>query len=263
MSPEELDRYNKGEVVYRNTERTYKDPKTGKIKVAMQDIEKMAAAKDAHELSSGYYIEEVYAEHANRMKALANEARKESRTTGRLEQNKQAKENFKDVVGKDGTLAKKIVLAELAAPKERQAQILASSVMKAKEQANPELKDKENKDKRKKLAAKALDEARDAVNGGTHVKRYQITLTDREWDAIQAGAISDTQFQKVLRYSDTSEIKKRALPRQSSGMKPSTKSRARLLLNAGYAPSTVANDLGISVQTLAKEFNNFNGMEVG
>ena len=128
---------------------------------------------------------------------------------------------------------------------------------------NTKIKDKENKDKRKKLAAKALDEARDAVNGGTHVKRYQIILTDREWDAIQAGAISDTQFQKVLRYSDTSEIKKRALPRQTSGMKTSTKSRARLLLNAGYAPSTVAAELGVSVETLRKEFNNFNGMEVG
>ena len=263
MTPEELERYNKGEKIYRKTGRTYKDPKTGKIKEAMTEHEKMAVAKDAHELSSGYYIEEVYAEHANRMKALANEARKASRTTGRLEQNKQARETYKDVVGKDGSLAKKIMLAELAAPKERQAQILASSVMKAKEQANPELKEKENKDKRKKLAAKALDEARDAVNGGTHEKRYQIVLTDREWDAIQAGAISDTQFQKVLRYSDTSEIKKRALPRQSSGMKTSTKSRARLLLNAGYAPSTVANELGVSVQALAKEFNNFNGMEVG
>ena len=248
--------------VYGNTGRTYKDPKTGKIKVATKEYEKMAIAKDAHELSSGYYIEEVYAEHANRMKALANEARKESRSTGRLEQNKQARETYKDVVGKDGSLAKKIMLAELAAPKERQAQILATSVMKAKEQANPELKDKEHKDKRKKLAAKALDEARDAVNGGLHEKRYQIVLTDREWDAIQAGAISDTQFQKVLRYSDTAKIKERALPRQNSGMKQSTKSRARMLLNAGYAPSTVASELGVSVQALAKEFNNFNGMEV-
>ena len=263
MTPEELERYNKGEVIYRETGRKHKDPKTGKIKTSTEEHEKMAVAKDAHELSSGYYIEEVYANHSNRMKALANEARKEARATGRLEQNKQAKDTYKDVVGKDGTLAKKIALAELAAPKERQAQILATSVMKAKEQANPELKDKEHRDKRKKLAAKALDEARDAVNGGTHVKRYQIILTDREWDAIQAGAISDTQFQKVLRYSDTAEIKKRALPRQTSGMKSSTKSRARLLLNAGYAPSTVANELGISVQTLAKEFNNFNGMEVG
>jgi len=263
MTDEEKERYDKGEKIYRDAEETYKDPKTGKIKTRMEEHEKLALAKDARELSSGYYIEEVYAAHANRLKALANEARKESRATGRLEQNKQAKEQYKDVVGPDGTLAKKIMLAELAAPKERQAQILARSVMRIKEEANPELKEKENKDKRRKLAAKALDEARDAVNGGIHTKRYQIVLTDREWDAIQAGAISDTQFQKVLRYSDSDSIKQRAMPRQNGSMKASTKSRARLLLNAGYAPSTVAKDLGISVQALAKEFNNFNGMEVG
>lgn len=263
MTDEEKERYDKGEKIYRDANETYRDPKTGKIKTRMEEHEKLALARDARELSSGYYIEEVYAAHANRLKALANEARKESRITGRLEQNKQAKEQYKDVVGPDGTLAKKIMLAELAAPKERQAQILARSVMRIKEEANPELKEKENKDKRRKLAAKALDEARDAVNGGVHTKRYQIVLTDREWDAIQAGAISDTQFQKVLRYSDSDSIKQRAMPRQNEGMKASTKSRARLLLNAGYAPSTVAKDLGISVQALAKEFNNFNGMEVG
>ena len=132
--------------------------------------------------------------------------------------------------------------------------------MRAKEAADPSLKDKDHADKRRKLAAKALDNARDAVNGYKHEKRYRIELTDREWEAIQAGAISDTQFQKGLRYSDKDKLKQRALPRQSTGMKASTKSRAIMLLNAGYAPSTVAKDLGISVQALAKEFNNFNGM---
>ncbi len=260
MTDEEKERYDRGEVIYRDTGRTFKDKKTGKIREATQTVEKLAAVKDAHELSEGYYIEEIYANHSNRLKALANEARKESRATGRLEQNKSAKESYKDVVGKDGSLAKKIALAELEAPKERQAQILATSVMRAKEDANPELKTKEYADKRKKLAAKALDAARDDVNGGVHTPRYKINLTDREWAAIQAGAISDTQFQKVLRYSDTSELKKRALPRQTVTMQSSTRSKARLMLNAGYAPSTVASELGVSVQALAKEFNNFNGL---
>ena len=132
--------------------------------------------------------------------------------------------------------------------------------MRAKEAADPSLKDKDHADKRRKLAAKALDNARDAVNGNKHEKRYRIELTDREWEAIQAGAISDTQFQKVVRYSDKEKLKQRAMPRTSTGMKSSTRSRARLLLNYGKAPSTVAKELGVSVQTLAKEFNNFNGM---
>lgn len=260
MTDEELERYKKGEVITRDSGETFKDPKTKKIRVREEEKESLAVVKDAYELSAGYYIETVYAEHSNKLKALANEARKEARSTGKLERNKTAAETYKDVVGPEGSLSKKIRLAELEAPKERQAQILATSTIRARVEANPDLKT--DKDKLRKISAKILNEARDAVNGGVHKKRYQIELSDREWDAIQAGAISDTQFRRVLRYSDTLQLKKRALPRTSTGMKASAKSRARMMLLAGYAPSTVAKDLGVSVQTLAKEFNNFNGLEV-
>lgn len=261
MTPEELERYNRGEKIYRETGRKYKD-KNGKWVDAMEKVERLSVTDDAHDpkINAGYIIENIYADHSNRMKALANEARKEARAAGRLEQNKTARAVYDDVVGKDGTLAKKIAKAELEAPKERQAQIIASNVMRAKEAADPSLKDKDHADKRRKLAAKALDNARDAVNGNKHEKRYRIELTDREWEAIQAGAISDTQFQKVLRYSDKEKLKQRALPRKNTGMSSSTRSRARMLLNSGKAPSTVASELGVSVTTLAKEFNNFNGM---
>ena len=260
MTPEEIERYNNGEKIYHETGKKHKD-KNGKWVDNIEKVEKLSVM-DAYDpaINDGYYIENVYAEHSNRMKALANEARKEARAAGRLEQNKTAREVYDDVVGKEGTLAKKIARAELEAPKERQAQIIASNVMRAKEAADPSLKDKDHADKRRKLAAKALDNARDAVNGNKHEKRYRIELTDREWEAIQAGAISDTQFQKVVRYSDKEKLKQRAMPRTSTGMKSSTRSRARLLLNSGKAPSTVAKELGVSVQTLAKEFNNFNGM---
>lgn len=257
MTDEEKERYLRGEKIYRDANETYKDPKTGKIKQRQDTLAKMEYYDDARELSSGYYIEEIYAKYANDMKALANEARKESRLTGRLEQNKSAKETYADEVK---SLNEKINLAALEAPKERQAQMIASSVMKAREDADPSLKEKDNADKRKKLANKALENARDQVHGGLHEKRYRIDLTDREWDAIQAGAISDNQLQKILRYADSAEVKKRALPRDSGGMSTSTRSRARLLLNSGYAPSTVAKELGISVQTLAKEFDNFKGI---
>lgn len=257
MTPEELERYNSGKSVYR---------KTGKIEDAVTKISNMEAAlttgeKDAHSISAGYYIEDIYADHANRLKALGNEARKEARATGLLQEIPTAKKVYDDVVGKEGTLTKKIALAELEAPKERQAQMIASSVMRATIQAHPELKDDD--DKRKKLASKALENARDAVNGGEHKKRYRIELTDREWEAIQAGAISNEKFKTVIRYSDKEELKKRATPRASTGLASSTRSRARLMLNAGYAPSTVAKELGISIESLKKEFNNFSGMTVG
>jgi hypothetical protein len=93
-------------------------------------------------------------------------------------------------------------------------------------------------------------------------KQESIKITDREWEAIQAGAISDSKFQTVIRYSDTNELKKRALPRKTVTMKATTRSRARKMLSAGYAPSTVASELGISTELLAKEFDNFKGINI-
>lgn len=278
MTPEEKERWDKGEKVYRDTNRKYSDDKkitdpskmtpdelerynagkdvyrkTGKLKPAQSTGSAMDFVDDAKELSSGTYKEDLYAAHANRLKAMGNEARKEERSTGLLQQNKTAKEIYDDVVGREGSLAKKIALAELEAPKERQAQAIATSVMDAKIKANPELKDKDHQDKRKKLAAKALNDARDLVNGGEHKKRYRIQLTDREWEAIMAGAVSDNKMRTIIRYSDKEELKKRATPRKDTGLKPSSRSRARLLLNAGWSASAVAEELGVSWSTLEKE----------
>lgn len=292
LTPDEYERFQKGEVIYRRTNRVYSDDQkitdptkmtaeelarynsgksvyrsTGKMKDAVMTVSNMEAAflnsGDAHELSSGYYIENVYASHANRLHALGNEARKEARSTGLLKTNKSAEEAYKDVVGKDGSLAKKLALAELEAPKERQAQLIATNVMKAKVQADPSLNEKDKADKKRKLAAKALENARDAVNGGVHTKRYRIELSDREWEAIQAGALSDNKFKTIIRFSDKEELKKRATPRKTTGLSSSAKSRARILLKAGYPQSYVAQELGISVTTLRKEFDNFNGLSVG
>lgn len=292
LTPDEYERYQKGEVIYRQTNRQYQDtqkitdPKkmtaeelerynsgkpvyrnTGKMKPATMKVSNMEAAfitsGDARSLSSGYYIEDVYANHANRLYALGNEARKEARSTGLLKTNKSAEEAYKDVVGKEGSLAKKLALAELEAPKERQAQIIANNVMKAKVQANPSLNEKDNADKKRKLAAKALENARDAINGGVHTKRYRIELSDREWEAIQAGALSDNKFKTIIRFSDKEALKKRATPRKSVGLSSSAKSRARILLKAGFSQAYVAEELGISVTTLRKEFDNFNNLSVG
>lgn len=260
MTPEELERYNNGEIIYRETGRMHKDKKTGKYVVSTQKEPALGLAKDANELSAGYYIEGVYAAHSNRLKALANEARKVARITGNLEYSKTAEKAYADIVGPEGSLTKKILRAELESPKERQAQALANSVMTAKREADPSIYD--DKDKWKKLCAKEMENARDAVNGYKHEKRYRITLTDAEWDAIQAGAISDNQFRRVIRYSDKNELKKKALPRADTGLSSSERSRALLLLNKGLAPSTVASELGVNVETLRKEFKNFNGMGV-
>ena len=278
MTDEEIERWNNGEVIYRNTNRTYPEEKkitdrskmtpeeqarfdsgkdvyrkTGKIKEAKQSLTQMEYVKDAYELSSGYAVEDTYAAYANRMKALANEARKEARSTGLLQKNASAKKTYAEELA---SLDEKIARAEAEAPKERQAQLIATSNIRAKIQADPSLKDKDNADKLKKISAKALNDARDLVRGNKHEKRYQIELTDREWDAIQAGAISDAKMKTVLRYADTEKIKQRALPRKDTGMKASAKTRARLLYNSGVPIAEIAAELGVSTTTLSKELKN-------
>ena len=143
MTSEELERYNRGEIITRDANETYKDPKTGKIKTRTETTTKMEATNDAFTLSSGSPMENVYASYANQMKALANEARKESRETGLLQRNSSAAIVYKDEVN---SLREKIKKAEAEAPKERQAQALANSWINAAKEADPSLKDRDNAD---------------------------------------------------------------------------------------------------------------------
>lgn len=256
MTDEERERFDNGERVYYNSGRKYPEKNkktgeyTGKWKDATETHTNMELARDARELSTGTYVEEVYAAHANRLKALANEARKEQRSTGRLQQNKSAAKVYEEELN---SINEKYLRAELEAPKERQAQAIARSNINARIAANPALKDKENSGKLKKISQKAVNDARDIVNGGEHKKRYRIELTPKEWEAIQAGAISDSRLKKIIQYSDKNEIKKLAMPRTTVGMSGSAKSRARLLLNSGFTLHEVASELGVSTSTLTKE----------
>lgn len=262
MTPEELTKWQAGEKVYRETGRMYKpgkyikDPDTGERVYVEKDklvrarpketVYAILEAKDVKELGAGYPIENIYADYANRCKRLANEARKELRVTGKLQQNAEAKKMYADEVK---SLNDKLNLAALNAPKERQAQLIAGKNISAKVQADPSLKDKENKDKLSKMSNKEIAYARDLVGA----KRHPIDITPKEWEAVQAGAISDTKLTQILRYTDTAKVRQLATPRSRKGMSSSMKSRARTLIKAGYPLSDVAQALGVSVNTLSQE----------
>ena len=256
MTDEERERFENGERVYYNSGRKYPEKNkktgeyTGKWLDATETVSNMDYERDARNLSTGTYMEEVYAAHANRMKALANEARKEMRATGNLVRNKNAEKAYAEELK---SINEKYLKAELESPKERQAQAIARSNINARIAADPTLKDKDNSGKLKKISQKAVNDARDLVNGGVHQKRYRITLTEKEWEAIQAGAISDTKLRKIIQYSDKNEIKKLAMPRTTRSMTATQRSRARLLIDSGHTLAEVAESLGVSTTTLTKE----------
>ncbi len=238
-----------GEVEYKLSGRTYVDKKTGKTVAATQKDKLINVTKDLHTLSSGTPQEEAYANYGNKMKALANEARKEYMATKIAPFNKQAKTTYAKEVA---SLNQKIKEASMNAPKERRAQAVANSVVKAKIEANPSLA--QDKKALKKVRQLAITNARaEATASG---KAVRIKLTDREWEAIQAGAVSSTIIDKVMRYSDPDSIRAKAMPKTQKQLTPAKLNKLKAMAASGlYTNQEIANALGCSPSTVSQYLN--------
>ena len=247
-----------GKNVYKETGRTYIDKKGNVVqaKVRRDSVYQTLETDDVRKLTHGYLVEDVYADYANDCKRLAERARSELRKTGLLKRDPEAARQYKKEVDE---LNAALDYASRNAPLERQAQVVAGKNVASMIQTDPSLKLDENKDRLKKVRQQQLVAAREKVGA----KRHAISITEKQWQAIQAGAISDTKLQQILRYADISAVRQLATPRGSRGMTASAKSLARQLLRAGYPQAVVAERCGVSVSTLSREFNNFNGLEGG
>jgi DNA-binding CsgD family transcriptional regulator len=229
-----------GEKVFVKTGSTYTD-KTGRVQPHLTEVTKLGFTKDAHSLSSGTPIEKIYADHSNRLKSLANEARKSMVNTKTTPYSPSAKTAYSKEVG---SLNAKLNLALRNAPLERQAQVLANATFSAKKRANPDMDPAETK----KIKAQALAEARSR----TGAKKAQIEIDDNEWAAIQAGAISTNKLSQILQNANLEQVKKLATPKSDLLMSSSKTNRAKAMLASGYTQAEVADALGVSVTTLKK-----------
>ncbi len=238
-----------GEKIYYNTNRTYVDKK-GKVQQRTEKSSQMREAKDAFDLVSsanngtGTAMERVYAKYANDMKSMANQARKASLSIKELDRNPEAAKLYSSEVE---SLKNKLVNAKAWAPKERSAQLFAEHVYRAEKQANPNMTD----DDKKKVKRQALEVGR-ARLGATKPK---VDFTDREWEAVQSGAVSKTMFRDLLRYADSDAVRERALPKSRTSMTSGRVAIAKSRLNAGYSYQEVAKMLGVSVSTLQRTIN--------
>jgi hypothetical protein len=202
---------------------------------------KMDEADDARSLISdkNTAIENVYADHANKLKALANSARKEYLATQPRPYSESARKTYASEVE---SLNKKLRIAQMNAPRERQAQLLANTMISARRQANPDM----DKDDLKKEKALALNDARERVGA----KKDVIQFTQSEWDAVQAGAITNNKLTAMLQNADMDVVRQLATPRDRTVMKPAKINRAKMLLANGYPQSEVADMLGVPASTL-------------
>lgn len=239
MTDDEKKRYSKGEKIYRETGETYISKKTGKEIKRISKSTKMAETSDANTLSSGYMIETVYSEHANKLKALANKARAESRSTDYIPYSKEAHVKYKDQVD---SLNSKLNIALKNRPLERKAQLIANAKVKNVYAANPDM----DSDDLKKLKGRCLTEARLQ----TGASKQQIKIEPKEWEAIQAGAISTNKLKSIVQNSDLDVLKQLAMPREMRGVTPAQESRIKVLESRGYTLAEIADAVGVSTGTI-------------
>lgn len=203
---------------------------------------RMRETRDARTLMSsktGTAIERVYADHANQLKAMGNQARKEMVSTPNLKRSPSAAKTYAAEVQ---SLMAQVRVAQMNKPKERQAQLIAAAKAKARIEADPGM----DKDKQKKVRTQEIKNARHQVGAD----KVAVSISPREWEAIQAGAIAHTPLREVFNYADPVQIKEYATPREQRGLSGPSLSRARGMLLRGYTQADVAQMLGVSVSTI-------------
>lgn len=238
-----------GRITYKNKDGEVVDvPDNAKVKSVMRTTSstQMADTRDAFDLVSEYRapVELAYAKYANSMKALANQARLDYMATPNLKYDANANKVYKKEVNELLTQLKE---AKMNSPRERMALQLANSRIAAKKRAYPDM----TKEELKKISQQELTKARFKVGA----KRVSIIPTLRQWEAIQAGAISNNVLESILRYSDQEAIRKLATPKASSSLSVNKIARIKALANSGRTTSEIAQALGISVSTVSSYLN--------
>lgn len=212
-------------------------PKTVKVK-------KMEFYDDASKLSSGTVMEQVYVDHANKLKSLANNSRKAAYSTKPLPTSQSAKKAYAVEVKQLNAALNEALKNK---PLERKAQLIAGHIVQAKRQADPDM----DAAQLKKIKALAQEEGR-ARTGAT---KQAIKITPLQWEAIQAGAVSTNMLEKIMDNGDLNVIKELATPRERTVMSDSKILRAKAMLNSGASQADVAAALGVPTSTLDSALN--------
>ena len=248
-----------GSLIYKTAddvsyEVTTTNKRTGKTvtttRYKTQKSTRMAETDDAYDLMSDarHPMEIIYADYANSMKSLANKARLEMSRTGKVAYSASAKNTYRSEVK---SLDEKLNIALLNAPRERAAQRKANAEVAAKKKA---YKDEHGTDMKKsdvkKISQQSLSKYRDEVNSVSRRAR-SIKITDREWEAIQAGAISENKLKRILDNTDVDNLRQRATPRATNTLSQAKVNRIKAMSASNYSLSEIANTLGVSTSTVS------------
>lgn len=207
----------------------------------------MAETDDAMSLVSNFKHpkEILYADYANSMKALANQARKSMVTTGNLRSDPQARKTYLNEVS---SLEAKLNDALKNSVKERMAVRLTAYEINKRKKEDPTL----NSEDIRKLSQRTQSKYREQVGSITR-KNRSIKITDREWEAIQAGAISENKLKQILSNSDPDILRARAMPKANKNSISSPQvSRIKAMSNSNFTIAQIAEKMNLSTSVVSK-----------
>ena len=204
-----------GEVKQREDGSYYYEPGTGKGKWEYKERERTEKIPKMNLVDNAYDLihpderikmtpmDRLYADYANHEKALANNARKQWLQEKPIEYNKEAAAKYTTEVKE---LKAALKQAEQNAPRERQAQFLATSEYNAILNDRGSSLDSEDK---RKLRGQCVSDARRRCGA----LKERVKFTEKQWEAINAGAIHPSTLDKLLRNADKDNYMSLALPK--------------------------------------------------
>jgi predicted DNA binding protein len=232
-----------GDVIFTNKDGTI----TYKTKMNTKKSTQMAQTDNPHDLVSinQHRMELIYADYASSMKALANKARLDLYNTKKLQYNPQAAKIYAKEVS---SLNSKLNEALKNSIKERHANRLTAAEMKERKKLNPNM----TKEEEKKINQRVISKYREQL-GSVPRRKRNIGITDKEWEAIQAGAISNNKLKQILNNSDPEELRQRSMPKDKPTVSTAMISRMKSMKDSGFTLKEIADKFGVSTSTVSEK----------
>ena len=103
----------------------------------------------------------------------------------------------------------------------------------------------------RKLRQRSISKYRSEV-GAVKRSERNIEITDKEWEAIQAGAISDSKLKQILNNTDIDALRQRAMPKAVTSPSKAQGARIKALSASNYTLKEIAQKTGFSTSTISK-----------
>ena len=216
-----------------------------KFRMRTNPSTQMAQTDDARTLVSKkqHPMELIYADYANSMKAMANKARIESINTKNLQYNPQSAKTYSKEVS---SLNAKLNEALKNSIKERQVQRLTASEVQKRLKIDPSMTADDVKKTSQRLQTKYREEL-----GSIPRRQRNMGITDKEWEAIQAGAISNNKLKKILDNSDPEVLRQRSMPKDKPTISAAMVNRMKTMRDSNFTLEEIATKLGVSKSTVS------------